>query len=138
MDETRFDRMTRRLARGLSRRGMLSAVLGGTVALLTGSSSFANRGRIRRARDRRGQDEPVVIEGALPPGVLAGGIWEETLNMCQYDPETGRYHVVPVSTVAVPEHLARGETLYIDCCEVSDCGWLPCYRLTGCLQGLRL
>ena len=138
MDETRFDTVARTLAQGWSRRGLLGGVLGGSLALLPGSSSLANRGRIRRARDRRGQggqDESVVIEGVLAPGALVGGIWEETLNMCQYDPESGGFRVVPVSTVAVPEHLARGETLYIDCCADTDCGWRPCLESTGCLEG---
>jgi hypothetical protein len=136
MDETRFDSMTRRLARVSSRRGMLSGALGGTFALVSGSAVLADRGRFRRRKDNRnGQDEPATIEGTLPAGVLAGGIWEETLTMCHFDPESGDYTVLPVSTVAVPEYLARGDTLFIDCCVASDCGWRPCLTLTGCIEG---
>ena len=136
MDETRFDSMTRRLAQVSSRRGMLGSALGGTIALLTGSAVLAERGRLRRRKDNRsGQDESATIEGTLSPGVLAGGIWDETLTMCHFDPESGDYEVLPVSTTSVPEYLARGDTLYIDCCVDSDCGWRPCLASTGCIEG---
>ena len=136
MDETRFDTLTRKLARVSSRRGVLGGALGGALTLLSGSAVVADRGRLRRRRDNRsGQDEPATIEGSLPPGVLAGGIWEETLTMCHFDPESGGYKVLPVSTTAVPEYLARGDTLYIDCCVDSDCGWRPCLTSTGCIEG---
>jgi hypothetical protein len=136
MDETRFDSMTRMLTRASSRRGMLGGALGGTFALLSGSAVLADRGRFRRRKDNRsGQDEPATIEGLLPAGVLAGGIWEETLTMCHFDPESGDYKVLPVSTTAVPEYLARGDTLFIDCCVDSDCGWRPCLTSTGCIEG---
>jgi hypothetical protein len=113
----------------------LGGVLGGSLALLTGSSSLATGAESAARGTGARQDESVVIEGVLAPGALVGGIWEETLNMCQYDPESGGFRVVPVSTVAVPEHLARGETLYIDCCADTDCGWRPCLESTGCLEG---
>ena len=71
----------------------------------------------------------------LPEGVLAGGVWEETLEMCHFDPETGGYRIVPVSTVAVPEQLARGDTLYIDCCVSTDCSSTDCLTATGCVSG---
>ena len=71
----------------------------------------------------------------LPEGVLVGGVWEETLEMCHYDPETGGYRIVPVSTVVVPEHLSRGDTLYIDCCVFTDCTSTDCLTATGCVSG---
>ena len=136
MDETRFDRLTRRLARAASRRRVLGGMLGGTFALVTGSSALAQRGRLRRRRDgRRGEDEPVSVEGAVLEGVLAGGVFDASLNMCHFDPETGTYNVVPVSTIEVPDRLARGDTLYIDCCVASDCVWRPCLTLSGCFEG---
>jgi hypothetical protein len=135
VDARRFDTMARSLARVSSRRGVLSGALGGSIALLTGSSVLAIRDRIRRAKNRRGQDEPVSTEGALPTGALTGGVWEETIEMCHYDPEIGGFRIVPVSTVAVSEHLDRGDTLYIDCCAASDCGWRPCLVSTGCISG---
>jgi hypothetical protein len=55
--------------------------------------------------------------------------------MCHYDAELGGYRVVPISTVAVPEYLALGDTLYIDCCIDIDCGWRPCLTSTGCISG---
>ena len=136
MDENRFDTIARRLARLSSRRRMLGGVLGGTLTLLTGSSAIANRGKIRRARrGGRGQAETATASDVLPEGVLAGGVWEETLEMCHYDPETGGYRIVPVSTVAVPERLAQGDTLYIDCCVFTDCASTDCLTATGCVSG---
>lgn len=145
MDEKRFDTVARRLvresahARARSRRRVLGGALGGVLALVTGSSTLANRGRVRKGKYKRGgQDETADVSGVygtLPEGVLAGGVWEETLEMCIYDPETSDFIVVPVSTVAVPEYLARGNTLFIDCCADTDCGWRPCLTSTGCISG---
>ena len=135
MDEKRFDTMARGLARLASRRRVLGGVLGGTLTLLTGSSAIAIRGKLRRARrGGHGQEETATASDVLPEGVLAGGVWEETIEMCHYDPETGGYRIVPVSTVAVPEQLTRGDTLYIDCCVSTDCASTDC--LDG--NGLRL
>jgi hypothetical protein len=71
----------------------------------------------------------------LPEGVLVGGVWEETLEMCHYDPETGGYRIVPVSTVEVPDRLSRGDTLFIDCCVYSDCFSTDCLTATSCVSG---
>jgi hypothetical protein len=136
MEDTRFDTVARSLARASSRRRALGGVLGATFAMLTGSSAFANRGRIRRARrGGHGQEETATASDVLPEGVLVGGVWEETLEMCHYDPETGGYRIVPVSTVAVPERLSRGDTLYIDCCVFTDCASTDCLTATGCVSG---
>jgi hypothetical protein len=136
MEDTRFDTMARGLARLSSRRRALGGVLGSAFTVLTGSSAIANRGKIRRAkRGGHGQDETATASDVLPEGVLVGGVWEETLEMCHYDPEIGGYRVVPVSTVAVPEQLARGDTLYIDCCVYSDCFSTDCLTAKDCVSG---
>jgi hypothetical protein len=140
MDETRFDMLARGLARlsasAGSRRRVLGGVLGGTLAVLSGSSVLSQRGKIRRAkRGGRGQDETAAASDVLPEGVLVGGVWEETIEMCHYDPETGGYRIVPVSTVAVPERLSQGDTLYIDCCVFTDCASIDCWTATGCVSG---
>jgi hypothetical protein len=136
MDEMRFDTMTRGMARHSSRRGVLGGVLGATLTLVAGSSAMAIRGRLRRAnRGGRGQDETASASDYLPEGVLVGGVWDETIEMCHYDPETGGYRIVPVSTVAVPEQLNRGDTLYIDCCASTDCTSTDCWIATGCVSG---
>jgi hypothetical protein len=136
MEDTRLDTVARSLARASSRRRALGGVLGATFAMLTGSSAIANRGRIRRVRrGGHGQDETATASDVLPEGVLVGGVWEETLEMCHYDPETGGYRIVPVSTVAVPERLSRGDTLYIDCCVFTDCASTDCWTATGCVSG---
>ena len=118
---------------------MLGGVLGSMLVLKAGSSTLANRGKTRRGKYKRGgRDETADVSdvyGTLPEGVLAGGVWEETIEMCHYDPELGGYRVVPISTVAVPEYLAIGDTLYIDCCIDIDCGWRPCLTSTGCISG---
>jgi hypothetical protein len=136
MDEQRFDTMARGLARLSSRRGVLGGGLGTALTLLAGSSAIAARGKTRRARrGGQGQEETVTVTDALPDGVLAGGVWEETIEMCHYDPETGGYRVVPVSTIAVSEQLSRGNTLYIDCCVSTDCTSTECLTAKGCVSG---
>ena len=142
MEDTRFDTVARSLARASasattrSRRRVVGGVLGATFAVLTGSSALANRGRFRRGRrGGHGQDETASASDVLPDGVLAGGVWEETIEMCHYDPESGGYRIVPVSTVAVPEQLNRGDTLYIDCCVSTDCSSTECLTAKGCVSG---
>ena len=136
MDEMRFDTMARGLARLSSRRHVLGGVLGSALTLFVGSSALADRGRIRRARRGiRGQDETVTASDYVPEGALVGGVWDETLEMCHFDPETGVHSIVPVSTIAVPEQLNRGDTLYIDCCVNTDCTSTECLRTTGCVSG---
>ena len=136
MEDMRFDRVARSLARASSRRRAIGGALGAAFAVLTGSSALASRGRFRRGRrGDRGQDETVAASDVLPDGVLVGGVWEETLEMCHFDPETGGYRIVPVSTVAVPEQLTRGNTLYIDCCVSTDCTSTECLTAKGCVSG---
>src|SRR5215212_6668039 len=136
MDEKRFDTMARGLARLASRRRVVGGVLGGTLTLLTGPSAIAIRGKLRRAnRGGHGPDETASASDVLPEGVLAGGVWEETLEMCHYDPEPGVYRIVPVSTIAVPERLTQGDTLYIDCCVSADCFSTECLTAKGCVSG---
>jgi hypothetical protein len=142
MEDTRFDTVARSLARAStratarSRRRIVGGVLGAALAVLTGSSALANRGRFRRGRrGGRGQDETASASDVLPDGVLAGGVWEETIEMCHYDPETGGYRIVLVSAVAVPEQLTRGDTLYIDCCAPTDCTSTECLTTKGCVSG---
>jgi hypothetical protein len=136
MAEHRFDTIARSLAQHSSRRRVLGGVLGSTLAVLTGSSISANRGKLRRARrGPHGQEETTTTSDVLPEGVLVGGVWEETLEMCHYDPATGGYDIVPVSTVVVPERLSQGDTLYIDCCVFTDCASTDCLTATGCVSG---
>ena len=136
MNEKQFDTIARGLARLASRRRVVGGVFGGALTLLTGPSAIAIRGKLRRGnRDGHGQDETASDSDVVPEGVLAGGVWEETLEMCHYDPETGGYRIVPVSTVAVPEQLARGDTMYIDCCVSTDCASTDCLTATGCVSG---
>src|SRR5829696_1671700 len=135
MDDKHFDTVARGMVRLSSRRGALGGLLGAVLAV-AGSSAMANRGRLRRAnRGGRGQDETATASDYLPAGVLVGGVWEETIEMCHYDPETGGYRIVPVSTIAVPEQLQRGDTLYIDCCVSTECTSSDCWTAKGCVSG---
>jgi hypothetical protein len=140
MEDTRLDTVARSLARASasasSRRRVIGGVLGATFAMLTGSSALAIRGRNRRGRrGGHGQDETATASDVLPEGVLAGGVLEETIEMCHYDPETGGHRIVLVSPVAVPEQLSRGNTLYIDCCVSTDCTSTECLTAKGCASG---
>ena len=92
----------------------------------------------RRKRKARGSDssaEDTDQTVKLPPGTLSGGIWDETIDICHYNAETGGYDVTSVSTVLVPNYLNAGDTLYIDCCTDAECGPLPCLAPTNCVQG---
>src|SRR5215213_9311665 len=136
MNEKQFDTIARGLARLASRRLVVGGVLGGALTLLTGPSAIAIRGKLRRGnRGGHGQDETATASDMLPEGILTGGVWEETLEMCHYDPETGGYRIVPVSTIAVPERLSQGDTVYIDCCASTDCTSTECLTAAGCVSG---
>ncbi|MFT4039206.1 MAG: hypothetical protein QM692_13550 [Thermomicrobiales bacterium] len=135
MDQTRFDELARGLAQPTGRRRALGVLLGGGLAVaVAGLPASAARKRKRRNRKNAAADgNDQTLE--LPPGTLAGGIWDETLEICQYNAETGGYDVVAVSTVLAPQYLNGGATLYIDCCTDSECGALPCLEPTSCVQG---
>ena len=135
MDHTRFDELTRGLGKPAGRRQMLGTVLAGGLAMLAAESADAARRRKRKSRGRnaKADDSDQTVE--LPPGTLAGGIWDETIDICHYNAETGGYDVTAVSTVLVPNYLNAGDTLYIDCCTDAECGPLPCLEPTSCVQG---
>ena len=131
MDGNRFDALTRGLVRETSRRRALGGAFGGAVAILTGATAFAARDRVRRDdKDGDGVEDTTVASGAL-----AGGIWEESIAVCRFNPETGGYIVRNVSMISLPEHLNRGDTLYIDCCAYKDCRARECLTVTGCVEG---
>lgn len=136
MDATRFDRLARGLGAGTSRRGLLGIVGGGLLLVLERPSTEAVRRRRRRKRAGDvGVAEAGVEELPIPPGALTGGIWEETMEICHFDIETGEYSRMAVPTTMLPNFLNAGDTLYIDCCVDTECGYLPCYVPTGCIQG---
>lgn len=135
MDHTHFDELTRGLGKPAGRRQMLGAFLAGSLVLLTAQTTDAARRRKRKGRvkSESADDSDQTLE--LPPGTLAGGIWDETIEICHFNAETGRFDVTAVSTVLVPDYLNAGDTLYIDCCTDAECGPLPCLAPTNCVQG---
>jgi hypothetical protein len=138
MDHMRFDALTRGLGQPAGRRQLLGAVLGGGLAVVAGQSTEAVKRRKRKGRgnDRNSSEADNADQTVqLPPGTLAGGIWDETIEICHYNAETGGYDVTAVSTVLVPNYLNAGDTLYIDCCTDAECGPLPCLEPTSCVQG---
>ena len=130
MDGKRFDAAARGLAAVTSRRGAFGLVLGGIFAGATTSAMAQNR----RRRRRRGDGEAAAADETLAPGTLAGGIWEETIEVCRFDAEGG-YEIVAISPTAVPDHLNAGGTLYLDCCIDADCPPRVCLTATGCIEG---
>jgi hypothetical protein len=132
MDGNRFDAVTRGLSAATSRRGALGFVLGGAFAAGATSTAMAQNRRRRRRRDSD-EAEPDAAD-LVPPGPLAGDIWEETIEVCRFDAEGG-YEVVAISPTAVPDHLSRGGTIYLDCCVDSDCPPRVCLTATGCIEG---
>lgn len=138
MDGKRFDLITRALSRELPRRRVLGSLLAGGLAAVAGNPVSAANRRRRRGRgerDANNTEEVGTIESLVPPGALTGGIWDETIEMCHFDPTTGEYAVIPVSTPSVPDFLNAGATLYIDCCVDTDCTLDPCLVPTGCIEG---
>lgn len=135
MDQTRFDALARGVARPAGRRRVLGAVLAGGLAVLTGTTTDAARRRKRKGRKNKANSDTPDQTMELPPGTLTGGIWDETIEICHYNAETGGYDVTAVSTVLVPNYLNAGDTLYIDCCTDAECGPLPCLEPTSCVQG---
>ena len=135
MDQSHFDALARGLAQPAKRRQILGALLAGGLAILGAESTDAARRRKRKARgsDVAADNPDQTVQ--LPPGTLAGGIWDETIEICHYNAETGRYDVMAVSTVLVPNYLNAGDTLYIDCCTDAECVALPCLQPTSCVQG---
>lgn len=141
MDEKRLDQLTRGLADGASRRTLLAGLFGGAAAILVGDQASAVNPRKRRRRRRRrgGKGDngtaEAIGEVTLPPGTLAGGVWDETIQICHFDHERGEYRVTSVPTVQVPDYLNAGDTLYIDCCVDSDCHGMACFTSSGCIEG---
>jgi hypothetical protein len=135
MDHTRFDSLTRNLGRPSGRRQMLGAFLAGGLAILAGESTEAARRRKRKGRRKKAAADSPDQTIELPPGTLSGGIWDEMIEICHYNAETGRYEVTAVNTVTVPNYLNSGDTLYIDCCTDDECRPLPCLEPTSCVQG---
>ena len=127
MDGMRFDAVTRGLAGATSRRRMLGGALGGVLAALTGGTAFAARNKRRRGGNGDAAD-------ATTSGALVGGIWDNTLEICQFNADGG-YKIIAVPMPSVPDYLNKGATVYIDCCIDPDCGWLPCAAPAGCVEG---
>ena len=133
MDGNRFDAVTRGLSTATSRRGALGFVIGGVFAAGAASTAMAQNRRRRRRRRDSDEAEPDAAD-LVPPGTLAGGIWEETIEVCRFDAEGG-YEVVAISPTEVPDHLNRGGTIYLDCCVDTDCPPRVCLTATGCIEG---
>jgi hypothetical protein len=129
MDDKNFDTIARGLASETSRRQALAGALSGAIALVTGGSTFA----ARRKRKRRGDGNE--DEALLVPGTQVGGVWDETIEICHFDWETGEHQVMAVSTPSLPEYLNLGDTLYIDCCVDTDCLPQRCLTPSGCIEG---
>jgi hypothetical protein len=131
MDGQRFDAGARGLVAALSRRRVLGGLLSGLLAMPGGTATLAVK---RRGRGGRRGDGVADGDG-VAPGTLAGGIWDESIEICRFDFETGEYEIIAVSPTAVPEHLNQGDTLFLDCCVDTDCAWRPCLVATGCIEG---
>lgn len=136
MDGKQLDTIARGLARDMPRRGFLAGLLVGALSLVPGEPAAAVRRRNRRRR-RSDPDEAEagVEELPVPPGVLTGGIWDETMEICHFEPGTGEYSRILVPTTTIPQYLNQGDTLYIDCCVFADCSSLPCFAPTSCIEG---
>jgi hypothetical protein len=125
MDGLMFDAATRSLA---TRRRMLGGVVGGVLAVFAGSTAFAAKNK-----RKRGDKDDEGAKDDLSSG-LVGGIWDNTLDICQFDAEGG-YRIIAVPMPSVPDYLNKGATVYIDCCVDGDCHWRECLAPSGCVEG---
>jgi hypothetical protein len=92
LDGHRFDRLTQSLATGVSRRGLLRGA-GGTLGLATAA--------------RLGTARAATAKQAL----------------CHQTGDPAKpWVIVEVSGKALNDHLAHGDTPYVDCCGNADCG----------------
>lgn len=129
MEGKRFDSVTRGLAWQRSRRGLFGVLGGSALAIVASSSGFA-------AKNKRDKNKSDDSEGGGPnPGTQVGGIWDETIAICHWDPESGEVQVMEVSTPTVPQYLNAGDTLFLDCCVDIDCPKRLCLTSTGCIEG---
>lgn len=136
MDGQRFDALAKGLTTAAPRRQIIASLVGGALAVMAAAPALAVKKRKRRGKaGGPGDDGVETVESMLPPGTLAGGIWDETIEICHFNAEKGIYEVVPISTPLVPDYLNAGDTLYIDCCTDAECGALPCLEPTSCVQG---
>ena len=136
VEDTRFDQLTRGIRSGTSRRGLFGLLAGGLFVATDRplTEAVRRRRRRKRAEDAGGADTGVE-ELPIPSAALTGGIWEETMEICHFDVETGEISRMAVPTTTLPNFLNSGDTLYIDCCTDNECGYLPFYVPTGCIQG---
>jgi hypothetical protein len=130
MDGRRFDAAARGLARAATRRGVLAGALGIVIAQVPAPALEARRRPQKSRRGERAADDALDI-----PGGQVGGIWEETIEICLYDAETGEVAVVPVPLPALPDYLNAGHDLYIDCCVDAECQPRVCATPAGCIEG---
>jgi hypothetical protein len=49
--------------------------------------------------------------------------------------DTKNFQVMMVSLPSLPDYLALGDTLYIDCCVDTDCRKRVCMTPSGCIEG---
>lgn len=94
MDQERFDQMTRALASGQSRRGVLKGLVGS------------------------------VLGGALAGmGLASGAAKPAKVGICHWDKDNGSYTYIEVSERAVRAHAAHGDMTHIDPeTDESNCG----------------
>ena len=135
MDRTRFDSLARGLAHNdrASRRRLLGGAVGAAFTMLPLATTLAAKGsakdKARRRHGGSGDANPDL------PGTQAGGVWEEKMQICHFGAGSGDYSIETVSAPALPDYLAQGDNLYIDCCVDADCVALPCLSPTGCIEG---
>src|SRR4051794_29379323 len=104
MEGKRFDSVARGLARQRSRRGIFGALGGGALAMVLGRTPLA-------AKKKHNHDSSDSSASTAPnPGTQVGGIWDETIAICHWDPESGDVQVMDVSMPTVPEYLNAGDT----------------------------
>lgn len=130
MNGTRFDAAARGLARAASRRGLLAGALGVISAQMATSTLEAKRRTQKNRKGERAEDELLGI-----PGSQIGGIWEETIEICHYDAESGEIRITAVPLPSLPDYLNAGDTLYIDCCVDAECPPRECATPSGCIEG---
>ncbi len=129
MDGKQFDTLARAVTREASRRRLFGALAGAAMGLATGANALAAKKRKKKRGNAAPDEDPVI------PGTQVGGVWDETIEICHFNFEDGSHRVMMVSAPSLPDYLALGDTLFIDCCVDVDCGPLPCTTAPSCIEG---
>ena len=131
MDEKRLDTMARNLAR-LRHGAACSAGARHRIGL--DGWTICHRRPARSPGRRTAMQEETGDNRRAAGRSPAGGVWEETIEMCHYD---GNGMAASPASARLPFRSTEPgrHATYIDCCVSTDCTSTDCLTATGCVSG---